>query len=260
MDGVTLTVKGTLKCANGGEIYARGTIDAKSGSTVTIGGKLKILSMGGMSLGGSMSVTSSGEVKGAGKLSVLNNFSDINCKGTVTAKIVPPEPITKDGVTTVGGVLIVNKKYTLPEDYGSGLKKSAYSALLKMREASGYKMTIVSGFRSYAKQVEVYDYWCEIDGAETAATYSSLPGHSEHQSGLSMDITSLNTSYANTAEGKWLAENCYKYGFIIRYPKGKDTITGYSYEPWHIRYLGISTAKLVHDSGLTLEEFLGVEG
>ena len=75
-----------------------------------------------------------------------------------------------------------------------------------------------------------------------------------------MDLDAFEESYGETPEGIWLAENCWRYGFIIRYPKGKEEITGYTYEPWHVRYLGKSTAKLVYDSGLTLEEFLNVEG
>lgn len=258
MDDVTLTVKGALKCAAGGAIYARGTISTEGGSTMSITGKIKILSMGGIDLGGKLSVNNGGIIKGLGSLNVLNDFSNINCIGTVEAKVKAPEPVTKDGVTTVGGIIVVNKQYTLPESYGSGLKLSAYNAYLKMKEASGYPMSIVSGYRSFQKQQEVFAYWCMVDGEERAMTYSALPGQSEHQTGLAMDISSLEQSYGTTEEGKWLAENCWKYGFIIRYPKGKESITGYMYEPWHVRYLGTSTAKLVYDSGLTLEEFLGL--
>ena len=258
MDGAVLTVKGKLKCAAGGEIYVRGAIDAESGSTVSISGKLKILSMGSFDLGGKLSVNSAGIIKGNGCLNVLNDFSDISCVGTVSAKINAPKPITKDGLTTVGGIVIANKEIGLPKDYGSGLDRSTYNAFLRMKKDSGYNMSIISGFRSYEKQVEVFAYWCMVDGEELAKATSAVPGHSEHQTGLVIDVSSLEKSYGSTAEGKWLAANCYKYGFIIRYPEGKEDITGYDYEPWHIRYLGVSTAKLVHDSGLTLEEFLGL--
>lgn len=257
-EGVTLTIKGQLKCAEGGEIYSRGTIDSKAGSSVSISGKAKLLSTGSLALRGKLAVNKTGVVKGLGTLKVMNLFSDINCKGTVTAKIKAPKPVKKDGVTTVGGIIVANKKYDLPEDYGNGLDRNTYSAFLKMKEASGYDMTIVSGFRSYEKQKSVFEYWCSVDGYETACTYSALPGQSEHQTGLALDITSLNQSYGTTPEGKWLAANCWQYGFILRYPKGKESITGYMYEPWHVRYLGTSTAKLVYDSGLTLEEFLGI--
>lgn len=257
MDGVKLTVEGKLKCAAGGEIYVRGTLNAKSGSTVSISGKMKILSMGKLNQKGRLNINSAGVIKGMGSLNV-SDFDEINCVGSVTAKINPPKPVKKDGVTTVGGVVIANKEISLPEDYGSGLDRDTYNAFVRMKRDSGFDMSIVSGFRSYEKQVEVFKYWCEVEGEEKAKMQSSVPGHSEHQTGLVIDVSSLEQSYGDTAEGKWLAANCYKYGFIIRYPKGKEDITGYAYEPWHLRYLGTSTAKLVHDSGLTLEEFLGL--
>lgn len=257
-EGVTLVVKGKIKCANGGSIYVRGKVLSEENSNINLNGKIKILSGGALSLSGKLNIYENGIVKGNGTLEVQKLFSDISCKGTCTAKIKAPEPVTENGVTTVGGVILVNKQYSLPEDYGSGLDQKTYSAYLKMKEESGYDMTIVSGFRSYETQQEVFEYWVSIDGYEKARTYSALAGQSEHQTGLAMDISSLSTDYEDTDEGKWLAENCWKYGFIIRYPKHKTKITGYIYEPWHVRYLGKSLAKLVKDSGLTLEEFLGV--
>lgn len=258
MEGAVLTVKGKLKSADGGEIYVRGKVNAESGSASFISGKMKLMESGSFSLGGKLTVNPTGLIKGKGVLCVLNNFSDISCSGTVSAKIQAPAPVETDGVTTVGGVLLVNKQYSLPKDYGNGLDQKTYSAFLKMKKDSGFDMSIISGFRSYEKQQEVFDGWVAIDGYDKAVTYSAIPGQSEHQSGLAIDITSLNQSYGSTAEGKWLAQNCWKYGFIIRYPKGSSKITGYMYEPWHVRYLGKSTAKLVHDSGLTLEEFFGL--
>lgn len=260
MDDAEITLNGKIKVRSGGSLYVRGKLISNTGSVISNNGKIKILSMGSISLSGKCSITSTGEIKGAGKLIVNNLFDDIVCKGKVTCKITPPKPVTKDGVTTVGGVIIVNRVYHLPQDYGTGLDSMAYSALLKMRKASGYDMTIVSGFRSYEKQKKTFAYWESIDGFEKASQYSAQPGQSEHQTGLAMDITSLKTSYKDTAEGKWLAANCYKYGFIIRYPENSTDITGYIYEPWHIRYLGESTARLVYFSGLTLEEFLGFKG
>ncbi len=255
---VTLALKGTLKVADGGSVYIRGKVDMLNGSKFSCSGKTKILSSGSLNMGGSLWVNKTGIFKGNGKICVLNDFSDIRCKGTVTVGIQAPKPVEIDGVTYVGGVLIANKQFSLPKDYGDGIESEAYTAYVRMKRASGYDMEIVSGFRSYQRQESTFSYWCSIDGEAMAETYSARPGHSEHQTGLAMDITSLQQSYGKTAEGRWLAENCYKYGFIIRYPKGKSDITGYMYEPWHIRYLGISTAKLVQDSGLTLEEFLGV--
>ena len=257
MDGAKLTVKGKLKCAAGGEIYVRGTVDMKRDSSASISGKMKILSMGRLELNGKLGINSAGVIKGMGCINV-RDFSDIKCVGTVTVKINAPKPVVKDGLTTVGGILVANKEISLPEDYGNGLDRNTYNAFVRMKRDSGFDMTIVSGFRSYERQVEVFDYWCMVDGREKAEIMSAVPGHSEHQTGFVIDVSSLEQSYGDTDEGKWLAANCYKYGFIIRYPEGKEDITGYAYEPWHRRYLGASTAKLVYDSGLTLEEFLGL--
>lgn len=213
---------------------------------------------GSMELGGTLTIEETGTISG-GTLTVLNSFDDIDCMGSVTSEIIPPEPITENGVTTVGGILLVNKVYSLPEDYGGELDSGAYGAWVRMKEETGYDFTLLSGYRSYQRQQELFDYWVEQDGYEAALMESALPGRSEHQSGLAMDVGKLEYEYAHTDEGIWLAENCHKYGFIIRYPEDKTEITGYIYEPWHIRYLGESTAKLVHDSGLTLEEFLKVD-
>ena len=241
-EGATLTVKGILKCAEGGSIKVLGDIVIE----------------GSMELGGTLTIEETGTISG-GTLTVLNSFDDIDCMGSVTSEIIPPEPITENGVTTVGGILLVNKVYSLPEDYGGELDSGAYAAWVRMKEETGYDFTLLSGYRSYQRQQELFDYWVEQDGYESALMESALPGRSEHQSGLAMDVGKLEYEYAHTDEGIWLAENCHKYGFIIRYPEDKTEITGYIYEPWHIRYLGESTAKLVHDSGLTLEEFLKVD-
>ncbi len=241
-EGATLTVKGILKCAEGGSIKVLGDIVIE----------------GNMELGGTLTIEETGTISG-GTLTVLNSFDDIDCMGSVTSEIIPPEPITENGVTTVGGILLVNKVYSLPEDYGGELDSGAYAAWVRMKEETGYDFTLLSGYRSYQRQQELFDYWVEQDGYEAALMESALPGRSEHQSGLAMDVGKLEYEYAHTDEGIWLAENCHKYGFIIRYPEDKTEITGYIYEPWHIRYLGESTAKLVHDSGLTLEEFLKVD-
>lgn len=247
-----MELDGTVKCENGGEIRI------EKGGVLRLKGEIEL--SGDLYVQGRLIIEEGARISGSGMIHVLNSFNDIDCEGMVTAKINAPEPITKKGVTTVGGILIVNKKYSLPKDYGSGLNDELSAAVEEMRRDSGYSMNICSGFRSYAEQKWWYDYFCSIDGERTASTYSAVPGHSEHQAGLAADITSSDSSYADTDEGRWLAENCYKYGLIIRYPENKTDITGYIYEPWHVRYVGKSTAKLIYDSGLCLEEFLGIEG
>lgn len=167
-----------------------------------------------------------------------------------------------DGLTYVDGLLIVNKTYSLPESYNpGGLTPETYGAFAAMQAdaaAQGIYLRCISGFRSFADQRYIYNSYVARDGAEAADTYSARPGHSEHQSGMAIDVNSLYFSFADTAEGKWLAENCVRYGFIIRYPKDKTDVTGYVYEPWHIRYVGRERAEAIAGSGLTLEEYYGI--
>jgi len=172
-----------------------------------------------------------------------------------------PKIEVKDGLTYVNGILVVNKTYGLPKNYDPKVNKEAKKALENMQadaKVLGLKLPLVSGYRSYATQENLYNKYVKKDGEEEASTYSAKPGHSEHQTGLAFDVGSVERSFANTDEAKWLEENAHLYGFIIRYPKGKTDITGYIYEPWHIRYLGKENAKKVKESGLTLEEYLGV--
>ena len=131
--------------------------------------------------------------------------------------------------------------------------------------ATGLEMQSTSTYRSYATQVDTYNGWVTSLGQAEADKVSARPGHSEHQTGLVMDIVgipaecSLDACFGGTPQGVWLAENAWRYGFVIRYPQGMTHITGYSYEPWHVRYVGEDIAADMHDRGiLTLEEFYGL--
>lgn len=121
----------------------------------------------------------------------------------------------------------------------------------------------VSGYRSYSRQTAIYNNNIRQRGSAATNQVSAVPGHSEHQTGLSIDISckdlngDLSTEFAGTSEGKWVADNCYKYGFIIRYPKNREKITGYTYEPWHIRYVGTEVATYIYDNDITFEEYFG---
>lgn len=174
----------------------------------------------------------------------------------------------KDGITYIDNILIVNKDIALPESYAPGEIQEARQAidqLIQQGNTQGLNLVLRSGFRSYATQTELYNNYVARDGQSKADTYSARPGHSEHQTGLAFDLGNtagtddFKVSFENTAEGKWIKENAQDYGFIIRYPKGKADITGYQYEPWHLRYLGKDTAQKVKSSGLTLEEYLGLK-
>lgn len=160
----------------------------------------------------------------------------------------------------VHGVLLVNKKHALPRGYG-GTDATAYAALQSLQgkaTSSGYDIPFISGYRSYDYQEKLYNDYVARDGQALADTYSARPGCSEHQTGLAFDIGEIDTSYGNTPAGKWLAAHCAQFGFILRYPAGKESITGYQYEPWHIRYVGVDIATQIMDRGITLEEYLGV--
>ncbi|MBE6563232.1 MAG: D-alanyl-D-alanine carboxypeptidase [Ruminococcaceae bacterium] len=168
---------------------------------------------------------------------------------------------TPVGLTYIGGILIANKTYALPADYNPGVDGTAYAALMQMFEAAkaeGVGYWIASGFRSYDRQNRIYNNYVAQDGKAAADRYSARPGHSEHQTGLAFDLNYLTQAFGQSREGLWLAENCHKYGFIIRYPEGKEHITGYMYEPWHVRYIGVDMATAVYESGLCLEEYLGI--
>lgn len=150
------------------------------------------------------------------------------------------------------------------EDRRNYLREPAARALENMfRSASdvGLNLIGVSGYRSYDRQRNIYEQNLAVKGEEYTSLYSAKPGQSEHQTGLAMDIStpsifsSLTTEFENTPEGRWLRDNAPNYGFILRYPAGKEHITGYAYEPWHFRYVGIPLATYLKNEGITLEEY-----
>ena len=164
-------------------------------------------------------------------------------------------------ITYINGILLVNKNHPIPRDYAPGLQDDAYNAFLRLSADAanaGFDIQLLSGYRSYDTQDRLYNNYVAVYGQAEADTFSARPGTSEHQTGLAMDVGWIDDTYGDTPSGIWLAQNCYKYGFIIRYPKGKENITGYKYESWHIRYLGVDIEKDVYESGLCLEEYLGV--
>lgn len=168
----------------------------------------------------------------------------------------------QEGLTYIQGILVVNKTYSLPSTYNPGMNSEAIAAFESMKQAAatdGINLFIVSGFRSYSYQANLYKNYVARSGQAEADRFSARPGHSEHQSGLAMDLNSASSSFAGTKEAIWLANNSYRFGFIVRYPEGKESITGYKYEPWHMRYLGIENAAKVYASGLCLEEYLKID-
>ncbi|TDM12153.1 M15 family metallopeptidase [Macrococcus lamae] len=177
------------------------------------------------------------------------------------------EKEVKDGVTYIDGILIVNKTIALPADYAPGENKVARQAvewLIADGDKEGMQFVIRSGYRTYDYQQNLYREYVARDGEQAADKYSAKPGHSEHQTGLTYDIGSVASandfriSFGDTPEGAWLKNHAHEYGFIIRYPEGKEHITGYQYEPWHVRYVGKRLASEFYKNNKTLEEYLGL--
>jgi LAS superfamily LD-carboxypeptidase LdcB len=127
---------------------------------------------------------------------------------------------------------------------------------------AGIELLLLSGYRSYELQTRLYNQFVESQGQAAADRFSARPGHSEHQTGLALDVSSkgmngqLTIDFSETEEGRWLRENAARFGFIIRYPQGRESETGFMYEPWHIRYVGLEAALVIFEKGLILEEFL----
>ncbi len=175
---------------------------------------------------------------------------------------------TKEVENTDSLSMLVNKFHYLPATYapddivpiknwyaydGHSIKDEVYTQFIKMWEDAkdeGLNLIINSSYRTFEDQQEIYD--------SSNDDYASKPGFSEHQTGLALDIVtydSMDNEFEKTDEFRWLQNNAYKYGFILRYPKGKEFLTGYAYESWHYRYLGVDLATKVYKSGLTYEEY-----
>jgi len=199
----------------------------------------------------------------------------------------PSEPEAIPVVANPGAMnVMVNKFWSLPEGYRPGdlikpsvpfsfgdensdrskLRAEAAESLevmFNVAKSEGIELYARSGFRSYETQEAIFKNEVATFGYEQAVLYVALPGTSEHQTGLAMDITAksvgleLVEAFEGTTEGKWLAENAHHYGFILRYPKGKTNITGYAFEPWHYRYVGVDIASEIYAKGITFEEYMG---
>lgn len=172
---------------------------------------------------------------------------------------------------------LVNKNYQLPWDfipaplailhikYANDSKylileaRNAFEQLSEDASTLGYYIVAVSAYRSYDYQLGLYTDYVATKGQEYADHCCARPGHSEHQTGLALDVMGSNLDYnqfEEAVEFPWMKQNAHKYGFILRYPKGKEHITGFKYEPWHYRYVGKKVAKEIYQENITLEEYL----
>ena len=161
-------------------------------------------------------------------------------------------------------ILVVNKHYPLSKDYNPGENPTAKAAFLKLiaqMQKEGYAVSNnYSGFRSYGTQAQLYQSYVNREGQAAADRYSARPGYSEHQTGLAFDVIGTNGHLVeDESAAQWLLDHAADYGFVVRYLKGKESVTGYMHEEWHLRYVG-KEAKEIAASGLTLEEYYGFDG
>ncbi len=210
-------------------------------------------------------------------------------QGAVATPVTSPKTAPEPQYSTTDPTsiwIIANKKHPLPTGYlptdlsrpdvAVNAQKSdeentirqiiqpSLKAMFAAAKADGLNLFMASGYRSPSLQATYYNSYVARDGVEAANRYSAKPGTSEHQTGLALDVAAasrncyLDQCFATTPEGKWLAANAYKYGFVLRYPDGKESETGYTFEPWHFRYVGNELAKTVTEKQQTLESYFGL--
>jgi D-alanyl-D-alanine carboxypeptidase len=172
------------------------------------------------------------------------------------AAYVPPDLIVPN--------VLLRLSATDPEMQIRSAAAPALQQMFKDAASQNLHLMLSSGYRSYGLQRIVYSSYVNSQGQQGADSSSAKPGHSEHQTGLAIDIEpasrecEVELCFADTAEGKWLAANSYKYGFIIRYQKDREKLTGYEYEPWHVRYVGADLAAQLYKTNKTMEQFFGL--
>jgi len=180
----------------------------------------------------------------------------------------PPYEYARAAVDPLSLTTLVNKHFYLAEDHSppdlvyignSMLRDEAASAMNEMISAAkeeGHRLWVQSGYRSFGIQAGLYDKYSARDGAEVADTYSARPGHSEHQLGLAADLNTVSDAFGESPEGIWAAENCWQFGFIVRYTEENTDITLFKPEPWHLRYIGREAAAAMRHMGiLSFEEY-----
>lgn len=166
-----------------------------------------------------------------------------------------------EGMTYVDNILVVNKTYSVPADYEPGVSAQAKTAFQQMSDAAvndGVYIEATVSYVSYSEQKTKYRNSALSVGVAETDWKIERPGYSEHQTGLAFDVNANDPNFATSPQGQWLAAHCCEYGFILRYPQGKEAKTGYDYDPWHIRYVGVEDAKAMTSKGLCLEEYLGI--
>lgn len=197
-----------------------------------------------------------------------------------TVELLADFPSTLSNEESLSYLALVNRYFRLADDFkpsdlsivnveslnGEHLLRIAAARaaeeLFSEAKEAGHVLLATSGFRSFATQESTHNHWINVLGLEEAMRVSAKPGHSEHQLGLALDLSThdlggyLSVDFSLTPEGIWVKNNAHRFGFIIRYPQNREADTGFSYEPWHIRYVGVEAATEMFNNGQILEEFL----
>ena len=186
-------------------------------------------------------------------------YSDIKDSPYVnTNKIIVNKYYAVSSDFEPSNLVAVNEKYTSRYLKMTSEAADAFNKMAEAASKEGYTVRAVSTYRSYSYQRDLYNKYAAVDGVELTDTYSARPGHSEHHTGLAVDVDNANLSYTSFGDSKeftWMKENAYKYGYILRYTKANEWITGYSDEPWHYRYVGEEIAKYIQENPMTYEEY-----
>lgn len=191
------------------------------------------------------------------------SLKEANSQWVIVNKATPLNPVDYIPINLVTPSVPLRNNITDDEKLIADLASPALYNLISAAKQEGVILDLQSGYRSYSAQQKLYGNYAAKDSQGNIDSYSAKPGYSEHQTGLSVDLggasipgCNVRPCFATTAESKWLAGNAHQYGFIIRYPEGKQKITGYEYEPWHLRYVGINLATKIKSKGpITLEEY-----
>ena len=233
-----------------------------------------------LSIGSGSRFVSPDEIKANEQWNLFTTLPPVESESQQTV-LGAQDTFTSSYILPVEGDMVlahVNKFNALPSTYvppgltaitgvngasGESLRGSVlpyFYQLVGAGKQAGYNLSVVSAYRSYQTQVATFNYWVSQYGYTIATQGSALPGHSEHQLGTTVDLGLVGdpdfTAFTNHPVAEWVQKNSYKYGFIVSYPYGKQAITGYIWEPWHSRFVGVSLATKLYKSGLTLEEYL----
>ena len=270
-----LTVPETITVQRGESVdlvsYAKVSDDSGDVLTTTVSGEYNLQTAGTYNL---IFKTADASGNTAQKNVTLIVLADpFNEDGTLIDGTYPTKTghtlVIADGIAKVDGILIANKSYPRPATYTSAFMTpetaAAYEEMRAAAKKAGFTLTVSSAYRSYYDQKIIFNNYVQSDGLQNALTYSARPGHSEHQTGMGLDLIKPDTELSKVSPYveplNWLNENAWRYGFTLRFPADQEKETGYIYESWHYRYVGKDLAETLYNGGhwISLEKYFGID-